>query len=147
MSTDEKIAKKLTQTLENGRLGFESAAEKLDAEQPAVAAAFRQFSQERAAMSTELASLAAAYGDDIDQRSTVPGALHRGWMAVKDALTSDDATAVLNAAETGEDHAVEEYKEALSDTDVSPEFRVILTRQLASVQAAHDYVRGLVATH
>jgi uncharacterized protein (TIGR02284 family) len=145
VSTDEKIAKNLIQTLENGKLGFESAAEKLDAERPDVAASFRKFSQERAAMSTELASIAAAYGDDIEQRSTVPGALHRGWMAVKDALTSDDAAAVINAAETGEDHAVEEYQEALADTEVSSEFRVILTRQLASVQAAHDYVRGLVA--
>ncbi len=85
MSSDEKIAKKLIQTLETGKLGFMTAAEKLEADQPAVAAAFRQFSQERAAMSVELSSIATAYGDDIAQRSTVAGALHRGWIAVKDA--------------------------------------------------------------
>lgn len=145
MSTDEKIAKNLIQTLENGKLGFEAAAEKLDTERPDVAASFRTFAQERATMSTELASIAAAYGDDIEQRSTVAGALHRGWIAVKDALTSDDATAVINAAETGEAHAVKEYEEAVADTDVSPEFRVILARQLASVQAASAYVRGLAS--
>ena len=145
MSTDEKIAKNLIQTLENGKLGFEAAAEKLDTERPDVAASFRTFAQERGTMSTELASIAAAYGDDIEQRSTVAGALHRGWIAVKDALTSDDATAVINAAETGEAHAVGEYEEAVADTDVSPEFRVILTRQLASVQAASAYVRGLAS--
>ena len=144
MSHDEKIAKKLIQTLENGKLGFDTAAEKLDSERPDVAASFRKFSQERAAMSAELTSIAASYGDDIEQRSTVPGAVHRGWIAVKDALTSDDATAVINAAETGEDHAVEEYKEAVADDDISPEFRTLISGQLTKVQATHDYVRGLV---
>ena len=143
MSNDEKIAKKLIQTLENGKLGFETAAEKLDTERPDVAASFRKFSQERAAMSTELTSIAAAYGDDIDQRSTVPGAIHRGWMAVKDALTADDATAVINAAESGEDHAVAAYKEAVADEDISPEFRTLISGQLTKVQAGHDYVSGL----
>lgn len=143
VSTDERIAAHLTKTLENGKVGFEEAAEKLADTRPDVAAKFRQFSQERASMSNEIASIAAAYGDDVDQRTTVPAALHRGWMAVKDALTSDDAEAVINAAETGEDHAVSEYREALEDTDVSPEFRGIISRQMTSVQAAHDYVSGL----
>ena len=95
-------------------------------------------------MSAQLQTIAAAYGYDIAQRSTVPGALHRGWIAVKDALTGDDADAVINAAETGEDHAVEDYEEALGEEDVSPEFRTLISQQLASVQATHDYVRGLV---
>jgi len=94
-------------------------------------------------MSDELKQIAVAYGDDADQRSTVPGALHRGWIAVKDAFTGDDADAVIGAAETGEDHALEQYREAL-DADVSPEFRPILARQMASVEAAHDYVRSLL---
>ena len=143
MSQDEKIAKKLIHTLENGKLGFETAAEKVAAERPDVAASFRRFAQERAAMSAELTNIAGAYGDDVEQRSTVPGAIHRGWMAVKDALTSDDAAAVVNAAETGEDHAVEEYKEAVADGDISPEFRTLISAQLTKVQAGHDYVSGL----
>lgn len=144
MSDDERIATKLIHTLENGKTGFETAAERLNDERPDVAAKFRQFSQQRASMSAELKTVATAYGDDIDQRSTVPGAIHRGWIAVKDALTGDDADAVINAAETGEDHAVEDYEEALGETGVSPEFRTLISRQLTSVQATHDYVRGLV---
>ncbi|HUF98457.1 MAG TPA: PA2169 family four-helix-bundle protein [Ilumatobacter sp.] len=143
MTTDERIAKQLTKTLENGKVGFEQAAERLGDERPDVAARFLQFSQERATMSNELAQIAAAYGDDVDQRSTVPGALHRGWMAVKDALTSSDAQAVINAAESGEDHAVEEYRDALNEADISAEFRAIVARQATSVQAAHDYVSSL----
>ena len=93
-------------------------------------------------MSDELKAIAGSYGDDVDQRGTLPGAVHRGWIAAKDALTGDSPEAVIGAAETGEDHAVEQYREALA-ADISPEFRPIVARQLASVQAAHDYVRAL----
>lgn len=143
MSTDESVASDLIRTLENGKEGYDKAAEKLaDSDRPDVAAKFREFAQQRAAMSDELKEIAGAYGDDVEQRTTVPGALHRGWIAVKDALTGDDAGAVIGAAETGEDHAVEEYRSAL-EADISSEFRPIVARQLESVQAAHDYVRSL----
>jgi uncharacterized protein (TIGR02284 family) len=143
MSTDERVASHLVKTLENGRIGFERAAERLaDSDRPEVAAKFREFSAQRAAMSNELESIAAAYGDDVDQRGSVAGALHRGWLAVKDTFTGDDADAVIATAEEGEDHAVSVYRDAL-DEDISPEFRPLVQRQAASVQAAHDYVRNL----
>jgi len=144
VSTDASIATNLIHTLENGKEGFQTAAEKLaDSDRPDVAAKFREFAEQRATMSDELKKITAAYGDDVDQRSTVPGALHRGWIAVKDALTGDDAEAVIGAAESGEDHAVEQYREAL-EADISPEFRPVVARQLASVEATHDYVRNLL---
>lgn len=146
MSTDESIATDLIRTLENGKEGFDKAAERLDdSDRPDVAAKFREFAQQRAAMSDELKAIAGTYGDDVDQRSTLPGALHRGWIAVKDVLSGDNAEAVIGAAETGEDHAVEQYRDAL-DADISPGFRPIVERQLESVQAAHDYVRTLQST-
>ena len=144
MSTDETIATNLIHTLENGKEGFDKAAEKLDESDRAdVAARFREFAQQRAAMSDELKRITESYGDDADQRGTLPGAVHRGWMAVIDAFTSDDADAVIGSAETGEDHAVEQYLEAL-EADISADFRPVVVRQLASVQAAHDYVRSLL---
>lgn len=144
LSTDETIATNLIHTLENGKEGFDKAAEKLDESDRAdVAARFHEFAQQRAAMSDELKRITESYGDDADQRGTLPGAVHRGWMAVIDAFTSDDADAVIGSAETGEDHAVEQYLEAL-EADISADFRPVVVRQLASVQAAHDYVRSLL---
>lgn len=143
MSTDERVASKLAKTLENGRAGFEQAAERVQGDgRTEIAAKFREFAAQRATMATELESLAAAYGDDVDARSTVPGALHRGWMALKDALTGDDIEAVIKSAEQGEDHALEDYREALAE-DITPGFRSTLERQMATVQQAHDYVRTL----
>jgi uncharacterized protein (TIGR02284 family) len=146
MSNDERVASQLAKTLENGRAGFEQAAERVaSAGRVDVAARFREFSAERQTMAVELESLAAAYGDDVDARSTVPGVLHRGWMALKDALTGDDIAAVIRSAEQGEDHALEEYRDALAD-DISPEFKTILERQKAAVESAHEYVRSLEST-
>ena len=146
MSNDERVASQLVKTLENGRAGFDQAAERVAAAgRSDVADRFRGFSAERAEMAAELETLAAAYGDDVDARSTVPGVIHRGWMALKDALTGDDIAAVIRTAEQGEDHALEEYRDAIAD-DISPEFRAILERQRTSVQTAHDYVRSLEAS-
>ena len=144
MSTDAHVTANLIKTLENGKLGFEKAAEKLESDGRAdIASSFRTFAAERAEMSEQLTLIAAAYGDQMDQRSSVPGALHRGWMAVKDAFTGDDPEAVINTAEQGEDHALEQYRDALA-ADISDELRPVLSQQMATVQRAHDYVRSLV---
>ena len=60
----------------------------------------------------------------------------------RDALTGDDADAVLKAAATGEDHAVSEYEDALM-MDLSAGFREVVLRQQAAVVAARDEVKAL----
>lgn len=143
MSTDETTTSDLIETLKNGEEGFKKAADKLSEDSRAdLSAEFVTFSQQRARFSAELASIAHAYGDDIAQRSTVPGALHRGWMSVTDALTGSSPEAVLKAALTGEDHAVTEYEEAMK-ADISEELRVILSRQFSEVRATRDRVKAL----
>lgn len=143
MSTESRIAWQLAKTLENGRAGFEVAADRVASSgRTDIAERFREFARERSDMAAEIGAIAAAHGDDVEPRSTVPGALHRGWMGVKDALTGDDIVAVVAAAEQGEDHALEQYREAL-DSDVSSEFRPVLERQMSVVRQAHDYVRSL----
>ena len=70
---------------------------------------------------------------------------HRGWMAVKDAVAGSDPDGVLDAAATGEDHAVSEYEQAL-EADISPEFKTVLERQLGEVRSARDQVKALSAS-
>ena len=144
MSTDAKVTKDLMETLEDGRKGFADAADKLaDGDAAGLAPKFREFSQQRAAMYTELEALAAKYGDDLDEDSSVASALHRGWMALKDAVAGSSPKGVLDAAEQGEDHAVKEYERALEDKDLSAELAVVVRRQLVQITAAHDEVKRL----
>lgn len=142
MSVDETVTQDLIKTLENGHEGFQRAAEKLtDSNEPALSAEFTKFSEQRSTFATELAQMASAYGDEVEKRSTVPGALHRGWMAVKDMLSGSDADGVLDAALQGEDHAVEEYESALK-ADISDGLRTVVNRQFTEVKATRDRVKA-----
>lgn len=147
MSTDRRVTKDLLQTLEDGKEGFARAAERLaESDRPDLSTKMRAFSEQRARFSAELAQMAASYGDDIDEDGSMAGALHRGWMAVKDAIAGSDPHGVLDAAEQGEDHAVSEYRDALAK-DISPNLRVVLERQFLDVQEAHDEVKALRNVH
>ena len=143
MSTDRKVTKDHIETLEDGRKGFADAAEKLaDTNRADLAPKFRELAEQRAGFSAELETMAATYGDDIDEDGSVLAAAHRGWMSLKDALAGADPDGVLDAAEQGEDHAVSEYKKAL-DEDISENLRQTIQRQFTSIQSAHDEVKRL----
>lgn len=143
MSDDAKAAKELVETLRDGERGFAAAAEKLrDSDRPEWAATLVRLSQQRADFSREIVEMGHEYGDDVDESGSATAALHRGWIALKDALTGDDAGGVLGAAVTGEDHAVTEYEKALKQ-DLSDGFRELVSRQHAAVVAARDEVKAL----
>lgn len=145
METDKTAAvlEDLIETLEDGRKGFEQAAERIeDSDEPALAIDLRRFAQERAEFSIELRELAGSHGVEIEEEGSTGGALHRGWMSLKDALTGDDPGAVLAAAEAGEDHAVSEYEDALGE-DLPANVRSVVERQARAVKSAHDKVRAL----
>ena len=143
MSNDAKVSKNIVEVLEDGKKGFDHAADKLaESNRADLAPMFREFSEQRAGFAAELTTMAAAYGDEIDEHGSVKGTIHRGWMAVKDALSGSDPDGILDAAEQGEDHAVDSYKKAL-DEHISPELKDVLRRQMGTVQATHDQVKAL----
>lgn len=145
MQTDTTAAvlEDLIETLEDGRKGFEQAAERIESsDEPSIAIDLRRFSQERAEFSVELREVATRYGFEIDEEGSMAGSLHRGWLSLKDALTGDDPKAVLEAAETGEDHAVSEFEDALQK-DLPADVRSVVERQARAVRNAHDEVKAL----
>ncbi len=143
MSDDAKAAKELVETLKDGERGFAAAAEKLrDGKRPEWATTLQRLSEQREGFWREIVDLGHEYGDDVDNSGTVAASLHRGWISLRDALTGDDADAVLKAAATGEDHAVSEYKDALA-MNLSAGFREVVVRQQAAVVAARDEVKAL----
>lgn len=140
-STHAKVAQQLMKTAENGKEGYEKGAVKLaESSNLELAATFRRFSAQRDDYYQELEEIAHDYGDEIAESSTVPAALHRGWMAVKDMFSGSDPTGVLEAAEQGEDHAVTEYDDALK-AEISAEFRTLVQRQrLEYVERARGHL-------
>lgn len=135
MSTDEEVAKDIVGTLRDGQKGYDSAVEHLgDEAPPPVLNNLRQISAQRGQFADDIVALGAAYGDDVREDGSVAAAFHRGWMAVKDAVTGTDMGAVVKVCIDGDEHAVETYNEAMGK-DISPEFRQMLEGQLSAISS------------
>ena len=145
MSTDQKITDELVETLRDGEQGYAHAAERLrGGEDSAVADRFLNFSRQRARYAEELRSMAASYGDDVDDSGSVTASFHRTWISLKDALTGNDPDAIVKAAIEGENHAIDEYEQAL-DADISDGLRAKVGRQLEGIRAARAELERSVA--
>ncbi|NHA66495.1 ferritin-like domain-containing protein [Phycicoccus flavus] len=144
MSTDEKVAKDLVETLRDGEKGFAEAADKLRGnEHPEWAGTMERLSKQRETFAREIVEMGHDYGDEVNESGSAGAAVHRGWLSLKDALTGDDASGVLGAAVSGEDHTVKEYEKALDHDDLSEGFRTLVSRQHQAVVAARDEVKAL----
>lgn len=145
MSDDKNAAKNLVTVLRDGQKGYAEAAQKLaDSDRPDWVQVMNRFAEQRAAFAQEIVDLGHAYGDDVDESSSVAAAAHRGWLALKDLVTGDSPSGVLDAAVSGENHSVGVYEDALKD-DLSEGFRAVVQRQHAQVVAARDEVKALQA--
>jgi uncharacterized protein (TIGR02284 family) len=137
-----KTIKDVIQTLENGKAGFhEAVAASKDAD---VAKVLEGYSDQREELSAQLKTLAAAYGeqDAYEEDSTIAGAMHRGWLDLRAAISSGSAHSILAECERGEDHAVAVFRGAL-EKDLPSNVRIVLEQQAATVKAAHDEVKKL----
>lgn len=143
MSTDKSVTQDLILTLEDGKAGFAKAGEKAaEAGNPEVAGYFYELSNQREGFAKELVEMAADYGDETEEHGSLGGAIHRGWMTIKDAIGGSSVAAVLDVAVQGEAHAVKLYEEALAE-EISPDLRRVVVRQLAEVRTAAQRVLAL----
>ncbi|MGV3508181.1 MAG: ferritin-like domain-containing protein [Sphingobacteriaceae bacterium] len=134
--------KHLLHIANDGKEGYKTAAE--DADSAELKALFTTYSIQRSEFEMELKSCLQQLGTASDNESGGPlGALHRVWMDVKTALTSNDNHAILDACITGEKAAIEAYDKVLADTSLSPEMREILTSQRADISESLRNVQNL----
>ena len=131
----------LIETLKDGEKGFKEASEAV--KDPQLKSLFEQYSQQRHRFATELQAQVQNLGEsDPEKSSSAAGAMHRAWINLKSAVTSGDDKAILSECERGEDSAVHEYEEAMSD-GLTGNAREIVSRQFTEIKSAHDRVRNL----
>ena len=141
MKKENTVLNNLIETLKDGQEGFKQAAESV--RNPALKSLFSEYSQQRSRFATSLQAEARKLGEEKPgTSSSATGALHRGWINLKSAITGGDEHAILAECERGEDSAVEEYKKALDD-GLSPSAQELVSRQFAEIKAAHDRIRSL----
>lgn len=149
MTTDNitAVLEDLIETLEDGRKGFDQVADRIEETgNEATIVDLRHLSRQREEFSVELRTIAAQHGVEIQEKGSMSGSLHRGWMSLTDALTGDNPKAMLAAAETGEDYAVSEFEDAL-EKELPADVRSVVQRQADAVRRAHDAVKALRDSH
>src|SRR5436305_26090 len=116
----------LIETCKDGEAGYHWAADGVeDAELKSL---FNRYAQQRAQFASELRSEVRHLGGDPEDSGSTGGALHRGWINVKSAVTGKDREAIISECERGEDAAVESYEEALKES-LPGEAQMLVDRQ------------------
>lgn len=143
MQNDKAISvlNNLIETCKDGEQGFRTAAEGLkDAQTKAL---FSEYSRQRAQMARELQDEVRRLGGDPEKAGSTAGALHRGWMDIKSAVTGKDDHAIVAEAERGEDVAKNAYDEAVKDASLPQSALTLVQQQAVKVREAHDRVRSI----
>lgn len=131
----------LIETLKDGQEGFRQAADAIKDGQ--VKSTLNGFSLQRSKFAGELQNQVIQLGEsEPETSSSTAGAMHRAWINIKSAVSSQDDHAILAECERGEDSAVAEYKKAM-EKDLSSSVRDVISRQYTDIKAAHDKVKAM----
>ena len=131
----------LIETLKDGEKGFKEAADAVS--DPQLKSLFTGYSQQRARFASELQTEARSAGEsEPETGGSAAGAMHRGWINLKSAITSKDEKAILAECERGEDSAVQAFEKAMRN-DLPSAVSATISRQFSEIKSAHDRIRNL----
>jgi uncharacterized protein (TIGR02284 family) len=131
----------LIETSKDGEKGFRTSAE--DVKDPELKQAFLRRAEDCARGAQELQAIVSRLGEKPEQGGSAAGAMHRGWVNLKAAVTGEDDLAILEECERGEDVAKAAYRKALEERDLPSDIRVVVQKQYDGVIRNHDQVRML----
>lgn len=130
----------LVECCKDGEYGFQACAEQVQRQD--LKSVFLQRADDCRRGAGELNQLIRSLGGSPTDGGSAAGAVHRGWVSVRSALSSHDDKAVLEEAERGEDNAMARYRKALKQP-LPDAARQVVERQFQQVQRNHAQVRML----
>lgn len=130
----------LVECCKDGEYGFQACAEQ--ARRADLKSVFLQRADACRRGAEELNQQIRQLGGTPQHSGSAAGALHRGWVSVRSALSTYDDKAVLEEAERGEDNAMARYRKALRQP-LPAAARQMVERQFQQVQRNHDQVKML----
>ena len=142
MDNDDVIGvlNNLIETSKDGEYGFKTCAER--ATSADLKQNFQRRATECASAAGELQALVAQHGGKAEQGGSAMGAMHRGWVSVRDAVSGSSDQSILDECERGEDSALARYRKAMKHELPAP-LRQVVERQMAGVQKNHDQIKML----
>ena len=126
----------------DGERGFRYAANHV--RNPTFKATFLEIASQREQFASNILPHAQRLGGATEPDGSLGGALHRGWMTIKDAVGGHDDTAIVREAERGERIALGAYEDAL-DGLLPPSVRDLIESQCADVRHSHNRVHAFLA--
>jgi uncharacterized protein (TIGR02284 family) len=144
MDNDDIISllNELIATCKDSEAGFKVCAEDASKRHVQLKTILTERQRACALAARELQDLVRAQGGEPETSSTVGGALHRGWMNIKTAITGKDDEIVLRECERGEDTALKNYRKTL-DQDLPAHIRLVVERQYQGVLRNYDQMKNL----
>lgn len=134
---DEVISdlKELLAIVNDGKEGYQTAAEATESAD--LQALFLRLSGERIVYAAELKEHIAQHGAEADNESGgLLGGLHRTWLNLKQALSSKEDKALLDAIVTGERTAIEKFDACIADYADHADHLKLLTEQRDGIKTA-----------
>jgi len=130
----------LIETSRDGEYGFRTSAE--HAQSSELKTMLMRHAEECRSAAQELMALVRQLGGKAEESGSVSGALHRGWVSVRSALSGHTDQATLDECERGEDVAVASYRKALKQ-ELPAAIRSVVERQAQGAQRNHDQIKAL----
>lgn len=127
--------KALVDILNDGKEGYLSASEVVTSLE--LKELFLRMASQRIGYANELKSHIALHGGDSENESGgILGFLHRTWIDIKQALSSKEDEAILEAVEKGEKAALEKYDAVLEDDLTHADHLNLLQKQRTGILEA-----------
>jgi len=133
-----RVLNKLIEICLEGELGYQTAAD--HAQDSRLAGVFRDYSRRRAQYAQELRGHVERLGGAPIRSGSVAASLHRGWIALKSAMSGSDPKAIIAACEAGEHAASATYKAALN-SDLDSEIRPVIEAQWFAIDQVYMWLR------
>ena len=83
------------------------------------------------------------FGESPEEDSTLGADMHRSWMNLKTAFTSNDEEAILEETAKGEKNAIEEYNKVIKDDNFPPSTLNMLIKQRNEIKKTLQEVKEL----
>jgi uncharacterized protein (TIGR02284 family) len=124
--------------------GYQKAAE--DAKSPMLKEFCSEYASQRYNFGHELKDEIRRLGGDPDKGTSVASNLHRTWIDIKTALSSDKDESVVEECIRGEKAALSDYEDVLGKSEIPVSSREVIQRQHDKIQAAVNRLNQIERT-
>ncbi|MBV9158807.1 MAG: PA2169 family four-helix-bundle protein [Acidobacteriaceae bacterium] len=132
---------RLIEINKDAEAGFRTAADTVKNSE--LETVFNGYARQHAKFAAELQAEVERLGGNVSDSGTLGGALHRGWMDLKAALSGDSAAAILTSCESGEQSAEAAYADAV-DTNPSGQTHTLIEKHRQQVKEFRTRLARLV---